>query len=125
MTDPNLPELNEASSAAASDRRAWVRFVCDLEASCQPAGTMKDAGWPAKVRDVSAGGVGLLLKHRFKPGTTLDVELRDGAGPVECSLRARVGHATSVFVEGDQYWLTGCVLETSLSEGELAALLRS
>jgi len=125
VTDPLLPRANEASSAAASERRAWVRVGSDLDASCQTAGAMKDAGWPAKVRDVSAGGVGLLLKHRFKPGTSLAVELRDAAGGAECSLRARVVHTTSVIVEGDRYWLIGCALDTPLSESELAALLQT
>ena len=58
------------------ERRAWVRYASSCEVACQSAGALKDAGWPGKVLDVSLGGIGLLLRHRFPPGAPLIVELK-------------------------------------------------
>src|SRR5207245_3192874 len=113
----------EPATGTAAERRAWVRFDCDLEASYEPAGAMKAAGWPAKVHERSAGGVGLLLKHRFKPGSWLTLELKRPDGTLHHTLRVRVVHVSSVIADSDPCWLTGCVIDAPLSESELAALL--
>jgi len=55
-------------NALTIERRAWVRYASSCEVSYQNAGALKDAGWPGKVFDISAGGIGLLLRHRFPPG---------------------------------------------------------
>src|SRR5262249_59779327 len=78
MSERREQDAKEQGAAAAIERRAWVRFSCDMEASCRSAGAMKNAGWPGRIIDISTGGVGLLLKHRFRPGTLLLVELNNG-----------------------------------------------
>src|SRR5438270_10692250 len=65
----------EATAPGPVERRAWVRYVSDLTAACLTGDLRNDVGWPARVRDVSAGGIGLLLRHRFRPGTHLSLEL--------------------------------------------------
>lgn len=122
MTEQTQPQ-GEPATGTAAERRAWVRFDCDLEASYEPAGAMKNAGWPAKVHDLSAGGVGLLLKHRFKPGSWLTLELKRPDGTLQHTIRVRVVHVNSVIADADPCWLTGCVFAAPLSESELAALL--
>lgn len=108
--------------ATAMERRAWVRFGSDLDAVCRASGAMKDAGWTAKVKDISRGGVGLLLRHRFRPGSPLLVELTNRAGAI-CLIPARVVRVVAVPGDSAPAWLIGCAFVNELSEGELQALL--
>jgi hypothetical protein len=73
------------------------------------------------VHDISQGGLGLLLTHRFQPGTDLVVELRGGES-VRRVLRIRVIHATPTNADGNFCWLLGCSFNAPLTEEELGAL---
>jgi hypothetical protein len=100
-----------------------VRYAADLQASCHVAGAMRDAGWPALVQDISAGGVALVLRHRFKPGTLLLVELKSASGKFLRTVRARVVHASPTQADGHQAWRVGCALAGGLNDEEVQALL--
>jgi hypothetical protein len=112
-----------AAHSVQSERRAWVRYAADLEASCHMSGTLQDAGWPGTVQDISARGVALLLKHRFKPGTTLLVDLKNPDGKFLRTVRARVIYAAPTQSRGDHWWRIGCTLVEDLTEEDLRALL--
>jgi hypothetical protein len=103
--------------------RVYERFPCGLETSCQPVAARgdKDISWQARIRDISVGGVGLLLERRFERGTGLAVEIPATDSRAGDTLLVRVVHATR-FPEGQ--WLLGCVLISPLSEEELETLLR-
>ena len=77
--------------------------------------------WPLVVRDVSAGGAGVLLARRFEPGTELAIELAGGPGAPARRLPARV-----VRVRADRggCWVHGCAFDPPLDGQQLAALLR-
>src|SRR5438128_5431294 len=81
---------------SSMERRAWVRFACDFDVTCRPAGSLSDAGWPGKVANVSASGVGLLLRHRFERGTELAVEIINRTGTFRRTLPARVMQVRAV-----------------------------
>jgi hypothetical protein len=100
-----------------TQRRASARRRCGRGGSCRTLPADREGQWPATVRDISAGGVGLLLPRRFEPGVLLAVELPEGcpAG----SVLARVAHAT---VRGGGEWLVGCQFLTPLDEDELGLL---
>jgi hypothetical protein len=83
---------------------------------------MKDTGLPGQVANLSAGGVGLLLRHRFERGMELAVEIVNRSGTVGRTLAARVVHATAVFASGDPCWLVGCAFSQVLTEAELKEL---
>lgn len=108
--------------AAALERRAWVRFGSD-DALCQARGSLKDAGWTARVKDISPGGVGLIMRHRFRAGTTLLVELRNRAGTLRRLLAARVVHVRPFRGDAEPSWHVGCAFFTPLGDDELAELL--
>jgi hypothetical protein len=74
------------------------------------------------VQDISPAGVGLLLQHRFRPGTSLTVELRTAAGELLRTIRVRVVHATADMVGASKFWLLGCAFHEPLSDEEFAAL---
>src|SRR5271166_2079984 len=57
--------------------RVWERFSCGLETSCQPLAARgdNDVCWSVRIKDVSAGGMGLVLTRRFERGTSLAIEI--------------------------------------------------
>ena len=75
--------------------------------------------WPGKIRDASAGGIGLILKRRFEPGTVLSVELV--AKPEgRRSFLARVIHVTP---DRKGRWIIGCAFAKPISQQEVRVFL--
>jgi hypothetical protein len=122
MSGPDAAGGQKGTTSRHLERRTYVRLASDLTASCRPAGRHLDPGWLGTVRNISRGGVGLLLRHRFQPGTDLTVELRDAAGELRRTVGVRVAHATAVLVDGIDCWLLGCAFDQPLSEEEFQAL---
>jgi hypothetical protein len=116
------PDPQAAAVSQLPERRAFLRLTSDLAATCAAANE-RDVGWPGKIRDISQGGVGLLLRHRFRPGTRLTVELRSHSGAYLRTVRARVVHAKPAVVDGVVCWVLGCAFDQPLSEEELQPLL--
>jgi hypothetical protein len=112
----------EQSASVHAERRAFVRLASDLAASARPSERGHDVGWPGRVRDISRGGVGLLLQHRFRPGTDLTIELRENSGKLLRTVDARVAHASAVLDDGNPCWLLGCSFAQPLTDEELQAL---
>jgi PilZ domain len=112
----------ERPAPAHAERRAYVRVPSSLAAQCRPARRL-DVSWPGRVQDISRGGVGLLLRHCFRAGTYLDVELCGRGGAVLRTIAVRVVHARAAVVDGERCWLLGCAFEEPLSEEELRGLL--
>jgi hypothetical protein len=122
MTERDPVPSEETVSSPSIERRAFVRLASDLVGTCRPSGSSRDVSWPGKVRDISLGGVGLLLQHRFRPGTTLDVDLRDADGHALRTVQVRVVHATPVLEEDRPCWILGCAFDQPLSEEEFETL---
>jgi hypothetical protein len=68
------------------------------------------------VKDISEGGVGLLLPRRFEPGTLLIVQLDPSTAPHAVYMLARV---VRIAAQGDGNWLAGCTFIGELSGQEL------
>ncbi len=122
MSEPTDTHARAEPTAdvGTDERRAWVRHACQLEAQCQPLSARQgEARWEATVRDVSAGGIGLVLGRSFQPGAVLTVEV-PGAGGEPRQLFARVRHARR---QADGRWLVGCEFPTKLGEAEVRELL--
>jgi hypothetical protein len=106
------------------ERRAFIRYAIENDADCRAPGVLKDAGWMARLLNISCTGIGLLMRHRFQPGSPLEVELQTRTGERRRGLRVKVTHATAVQADGHPSWLIGCVLVESLNAEELHALLK-
>jgi hypothetical protein len=91
-----------------------------LEAFCRSVAAVKDDPWPARVQNLSAGSIGLLLTRRFEPGTLLVIELERKTHSLTHTLVARVVHATAQNGGG---WMVGCTLANRIAEDDLQALL--
>jgi hypothetical protein len=81
---------------------------------------MKESRWSAAIGDISLGGIRLILRRRFEPGSGLGIELpaRDGSDPY--TVLARVVHIRAM---PDGSWALGCKFISELSEDELQRLL--
>jgi hypothetical protein len=102
-----------------SNGRRWVRFPCDVETVCYSSDTAPGERVPARVLNISAGAVGLLLPCDFSPGSLLRLQL-PSAGAAEAGLLLRV---VRVLPHTDSCWFLGCEFSERLSDDEVEALL--
>jgi len=124
MSEPKVPSPEEvAEQSCLPERRAWVRSPSNQEVSCHPRTAQSGVFWPAKVHDVSAAGLALVLGHRVDPGTLLDVTLEIDADTRSRTLRVRVIHVALVTAHPGLRWLAGCAFTRAPSELELRAFL--
>jgi hypothetical protein len=72
------------------------------------------------VRDISPGGIAVVLERRFELGTILIVEAPDNPKHASESRPVRVCHATP---ETDGRWIIGCAFAWPLSQEELRRFL--
>jgi hypothetical protein len=80
-----------------------------------------DTAWLGRVRDISVGGIALLLNHRFELGTALIVELSAKSKVASRPRPVRVVHVTP---EKKGRWIIGCAFASILSADELQGFLQ-
>jgi PilZ domain len=102
------------------DRRAWVRYPCELDSACQPLAGTRGVEWPGKIRNLSRGGLALALARRFEVGTVLAIEMQGRDAGDLGTVLARVAH---ISIQPDGTWLLGCAFTKLLTEEDLKALL--
>jgi PilZ domain len=101
--------------------RACARYYYRLPLMALLRRSTQGPAWvSALLRDICAGGAGLVIGHEIPPGTSLLVRLpaADAAGAV--THLARVAHATR---HGPGLWLVGCRFASALTEEQLRLLL--
>ncbi len=108
------------SFSCLNERRAWVRYPCDLDSSCRPVINAVNRRWPAKVRNVSSGGMCVALDRRFEVGSLLTIDVQNAVGASCLSCVVKVIHVTR---EDCGNWLLGCSFRSPLSEDEVQELL--
>jgi hypothetical protein len=99
------------------ERRAWVRYPCNVETSCQSESD-EAAGCSATVRNISLGGMNLIVDQRFQSGTLLKVEVQSSLENTPQMLCVRVIH---VVEQPDGTWSLGCAFARELSDQSLRA----
>ena len=110
-----------------SERRAFVRHplgvgtFATVDTAIYGGTGETDELWPLVVRDVSAGGIGVLLARRFEMGTELTIELTTGNESAPRMLAARV---VRIEPEKNGHWVHGCAFRHPLSQDELDALVK-
>jgi hypothetical protein len=109
-----------------TERRAWVRYPCSMEAACDVRTSIhaqdqaaKDR-WRATVRNLSVRGAGLLLSRRFEPKTVLSVQLEGRDRSFNRSIQMCVTHVARG--PGGR-WFVGGVFLGELSKDDLRRLL--
>jgi hypothetical protein len=101
------------SDPGDTERRVWIRYPANLEATFQPAGATNR--FPARVRDISRGGANLIAGQPLKPGDLLSLELPDAAGQVQNVLACIV----RITDHGPAEWALGCIFSRELSDDDL------
>lgn len=113
------PPGGVAETPLRTECRVYPRHAVDVNTSCQPAGN-NEMRWEAVVRDVSQGGVRLVLRRRFERNTCLAMELPGKAGEDAYTVFVRVVHLLSL---GGGTWALGCKFISELSDEELDRLV--
>jgi hypothetical protein len=98
------------------ERRVWVRHPADLHTTV--AAAADDAGFAARIRDISRGGIKLLTEQAFDPGTLLTVGLPGGDTVPELTVLACVVRCEAL---GPKLWVLGCTFSQEMSAADLHA----
>jgi hypothetical protein len=108
------------SSTHQSDRRDWVRYPSDLEAICWMPGDHERDAFGGVVRDISAGGIGLVCRDKPQIGWELRIKLHSNYVNLLKSHDATVVSVASV---GQGEFLVGCQFERELNQDERRQML--
>jgi serine/threonine protein kinase len=101
------------------DRRGRVRYGSRMEVKCLFVEGGNHRAGSAKVRDVSASGIGLIFNRPFEPGTILGVELpRVDLKPIR-TLFTKVVRAQE---QPSAKWIVGCAFNQELTDSDIRAL---
>lgn len=101
------------------DRRASERMAVNAATTCGFAGPVAEDHGPAKIRDVSMEGIGLLLMKQVAIGTLMAIVLSNPAQKLNKTMLVRIAHVTAV--HGG--FLVGGTFSEPLTYQELCALV--
>jgi hypothetical protein len=102
------------------DCRRWARFPCNVETACYSCDTAPGERRSGRILNISAGGIGLILRCQFSEGTLLYFELPPEMNLADPRILVRV---VRVMEQGGG-WFLGCEFADQLSDDELRGLLR-
>ena len=102
------------------DQRTWMRFECQLTAQIEKIGDSDARRDSARVLNVSASGVGLLVDRYVDAGALLIVEL---IGTDQRTRRTILACVVHVNQREGQEWALGCNFIRELSEEDIQALV--
>jgi len=120
MSEKSIPLRPNATNAPVIHRQASVRYAPSMKATCQIVALARDSFGPAKILDISATGVSLLLNQQFEPGALLAVELSNSDGRFTRLLLVRVVHSQEL---GASNYVVGGAFGSALSGDDIQSLL--
>jgi hypothetical protein len=122
LTEQDLHFFQVKQSQPSEDeRRAWLRFSCDPDRPARASVLISPGDKiTARVQNIAAGGVGLIVPRHCQPGMSLRLELIDPSGRTSRPIQARVIHSSQ---QGPDEWIVGCAFSNPLSEEDVAALV--
>ena len=121
MSEEPVATPAQMNAAVEPDRRATVRFPCNLKNTCGLPEADPNARWPAELQDLSCTGTRLLVHCRLEPRSTLVVEL---PGLEPGCMEAVLAKVVHVKKQGPNAWMVGCVFRRLLTREEVEAVLR-
>jgi hypothetical protein len=107
----------DALSIPGEERRVWIRHPSTGHALCQA--TPGENRQPARVKNISRGGVNLVTRSEFEPGMLLSVELPGSTDDGPAMALAYVIHVSEL---PDGEWSLGCSFAAELSDEDLERL---
>jgi hypothetical protein len=120
-TEKSTPLGRNGAPAPASgaERRASVRYPCHLDILYWQSTGAAEAYRSAKILDVSATGIGLLMSRPFETGTVLTIQLESANQKYTRTLMVHVVHARQ---QSHNEWVVGCAFDSKVTEEEARAL---
>lgn len=116
MPSRHTPLPSALAPKDGSERRTVVRHPCSYAAPFRAG----DQFGTALVRDLSAGGVGMLVPQQLAPGGLLTVELLDKGRQ---SWHLKLVHVVHATARAEDLWLIGTAFTRPLTDDELCAIL--
>jgi hypothetical protein len=107
------------TQAQEEERRVWIRYPSSAEAACQPANAEDAAPVIARVRNISRGGISLVVNRWYEPGMLLSIQLPDATPESASTILAYVVRSNP---KGEGEWAVGCTFATELDEDDLKTL---
>ncbi len=93
---------------ACGERRATPRYPVNADTSCPFIMPLADDFGPARIREISTEGIGLLTSRAIEPGTLLVIGLKNAAHNFYRTQVVQVVHATRAV--GGMYIIGGTFL---------------
>jgi hypothetical protein len=113
-------DVNDTLPIGVTNQRKATRHKRTTQIDDHLVALVGASAWPAKVRDISSDGVGLVVGMLHKSGTRLQMILRNRRSNYYQSVEAVV---MRVVLLPDGRWLLGCRFRYRLDREELEALL--
>ena len=107
-------------AGVADNQRQWPRFTANVTASVQLTNSTDATRWPAKVLNLSAGGIAFTVERDIRNGTLLTTDLRGANGHIVETMLTCVVHITTA---EDGTRQLGCNFIRELDEEDLRKLL--
>jgi c-di-GMP-binding flagellar brake protein YcgR len=109
----------DPSADTHEDRRAFNRYPAQVETTVHLANSSDPTPYPARVRNISQGGISVLVGKEFAPGQLLSVELPTLDKQVTFTVLVCVVHSVP---HGKNEWALGGTFARELSEEDLLAV---
>ncbi len=107
-------------SIRPQDRRVFVRYPPQSGSPVlSVSGPDEILTWKAWFRDISVGGVCLILNGTFKPGAVIDVEFANPRTNAKRTVQAKVVRNET---KDEVHWAVACTFLQQLTPDELKAL---
>ncbi len=113
-------EFVNGSLTQGIDRRIWARYSGNLSTSCRIKASLNEDIRPARVRNISAGGISLIVACSAEPETIVPLVLRSTLRDFSRALSLRVLYCVE-HPGGD--WILGGEFVEPLGEEELRHFL--
>jgi hypothetical protein len=120
MSRPVSSSQADPPKRQRAEQRRWVRMPCQPGTRALVVISENEYPWSAEVRNISPGGVGVVLARKLEPERTVLVDLHNEANGFRCQMPARVVY-TADLPGGDV--LHGCKFARELSDLEVRGLI--
>jgi len=94
LSSPTANRVTATGPEQFEDRRGAVRYPVNADTTCPLVMPVTEDLGPARVRDISPEGIGMLLSHHVEPGTYLVVTLKNDAQKLIRTQLVQVAHCT-------------------------------
>jgi hypothetical protein len=112
------PREDADGVAVAEERRVRVRYPSGAQTSLVLVNGTEHPRLSGRVRNISRGGINLLVPEGFEPGSMLGIDLPSPDGHSSYTVLACVVHATA---RPGGEWAVGCTFAQELTDAELRA----